>query len=230
MFYRDVGNLARHVLRLWFYLSPALYSMEQLSGRRSATYPVISGSLHAQPVGDLFTAYRAVIYDGRLPDWDPLGRGARSDRSDPARPDDAPVQAARAIVRQGPVTDRQRPDDRLSPAVPAPMSRRDAPVAIDVRDLGVQYSLRFTKKTTLQRSFVNLFRRDNRPTEFWALRDVTFRLVHGESLAVIGPNGAGKSTLLQVLAGIITPSAGWSRCDGQISQPADARRRASTRT
>ena len=25
VFYRDIGNLARHVLRLWFYLSPALY-------------------------------------------------------------------------------------------------------------------------------------------------------------------------------------------------------------
>ena len=25
VFYRDVGNLARHVLRMWFYLSPALY-------------------------------------------------------------------------------------------------------------------------------------------------------------------------------------------------------------
>jgi ABC-type polysaccharide/polyol phosphate transport system ATPase subunit len=98
---------------------------------------------------------------------------------------------------------------------PAPL-RSDAPVAIDVRDLGVQYSLRFTRKTTLHRSFINLFRRE--PADaFWALRDVTFRVVHGESLAVIGPNGAGKSTLLQVLAGIITPSEGVVDVDGRIS-------------
>jgi ABC-type polysaccharide/polyol phosphate transport system ATPase subunit len=104
---------------------------------------------------------------------------------------------------------------RVAPTRPAPL-RTDAPVAIDVRDLGVQYSLQFTRKTTLHRSFINLFRRE--PAEaFWALREVTFRLVHGESLAVIGPNGAGKSTLLQVLAGIITPSEGVVDVDGRIS-------------
>ena len=91
------------------------------------------------------------------------------------------------------------------------------PVVIDVRDLGVRYSLRFTKKTTLRQSFANLLRRDDRPTDFWALKGVTFQLVHGESLAVIGPNGAGKSTLLQALAGIITPSAGAIDVRGQIS-------------
>src|SRR5260221_26160 len=92
----------------------------------------------------------------------------------------------------------------------------DLPAAIQVSRLGVEYSLRFTKKTTLQRSFVNLFKREPADS-FWALRDVSFKLVHGESLAVIGPNGAGKSTLLQVLAGIIAPSEGTVEVNGLIS-------------
>lgn len=92
----------------------------------------------------------------------------------------------------------------------------DAPVAIQVDDLGVRYSLRFTRKTTLHRSFINIVRRSP-ADEFWALRDVRFKLVHGESLAVIGPNGAGKSTLLQVLAGIIKPSAGTVTVQGRVS-------------
>ena len=91
-----------------------------------------------------------------------------------------------------------------------------APAAIRVGDVGVRYSLRFTRKTTIHRSFVNLLNR-RRPEEFWALRHVSFELVHGESLAVIGPNGAGKSTLLQVLAGIITPSEGSVDVRGHIS-------------
>jgi ABC-type polysaccharide/polyol phosphate transport system ATPase subunit len=60
-------------------------------------------------------------------------------------------------------------------------------------------------------------RRNQDRKEFWALKDVTFRLVHGESLGVIGPNGAGKSTLLQVLAGIIAPSRGVVDVHGHIS-------------
>jgi ABC-2 type transport system ATP-binding protein len=98
------------------------------------------------------------------------------------------------------------------PEAPSP----DARVAIRVEGVGVKYSLRFTRKTTLHRSFVNLFVRQP-ADEFWALRNVTFNLVHGESLAVIGPNGAGKSTLLQVLAGIILPSEGSVEVDGLIS-------------
>ena len=97
-------------------------------------------------------------------------------------------------------------------------SNRDADdFSIDVADLGMRYSLRFTRKTTVRQSFTHLLRRGDGPTHFWALRNVSFRLVHGESLAVIGPNGAGKSTLLQTLAGILQPSEGMVDVRGTVS-------------
>ncbi len=109
------------------------------------------------------------------------------------------------------------PDVPQWPASQATPYSAAGPLVIDVHDLGVKYSLRFTKKTTLRETIGNWMRRDDKPTEFWALRNVSFKLVHGESLAVIGPNGAGKSTLLQVLAGIITPSEGDLDVRGAIS-------------
>ena len=101
--------------------------------------------------------------------------------------------------------------------MPKPNELAQPNYAIDVQGLGVQYNLRLTKKNTLRVSFQNLLKREGGDKKFWALRDVNFRMVHGESLAVIGPNGAGKSTLLQVLAGIIYPSEGFIDVRGQIS-------------
>lgn len=52
----------------------------------------------------------------------------------------------------------------------------------------------------------------NRPVQrnepFYALKDVSFEIEHGESVGLIGRNGAGKSTLLKILSRITRPSQG----------------------
>ncbi len=49
---------------------------------------------------------------------------------------------------------------------------------------------------------------------YWALKDISLDLKHGETLGVIGRNGVGKTTLLKVIAGIIAPDRGEIRNAG----------------
>jgi lipopolysaccharide transport system ATP-binding protein len=52
---------------------------------------------------------------------------------------------------------------------------------------------------------------------FYALRDVSFTVGRGESLAVIGQNGAGKSTLLNLATQLCSPSEGTVRINGSVA-------------
>ena len=61
------------------------------------------------------------------------------------------------------------------------------------------------------------FRAAQRPERVWALRDLSFAVSKGESVAVIGRNGSGKSTLLGILAKVYLPSKGEVGVRGRIA-------------
>jgi lipopolysaccharide transport system permease protein len=72
VFFRDVGNLSRHVLRLWFYLSPALYGADTVLSL-SKSHPTIAAIMRLNPFYTLLNSYRNVIYDRTMPDLAGLG-------------------------------------------------------------------------------------------------------------------------------------------------------------
>lgn len=72
VFYRDVGNLSRHVLRLAFYVSPGIYSLDLIQ-EAAKKYPALGPLILGNPWTVLFSSYRNVIYYGTAPDWLGLG-------------------------------------------------------------------------------------------------------------------------------------------------------------
>ena len=61
-----------------------------------------------------------------------------------------------------------------------------------------------------------------------ALHGVSIEVAQGDIVTIIGSNGAGKSTLLRAICGVLTPSAGTIRFDGDdvtaLSSPSMIRR------
>jgi ABC-2 type transport system ATP-binding protein len=53
--------------------------------------------------------------------------------------------------------------------------------------------------------------------DYVAIKDITFEIKKGETVAIIGKNGAGKSTLLKILARVIKPTSGSILITGQVA-------------
>lgn len=55
-----------------------------------------------------------------------------------------------------------------------------------------------------------------------AIQDVSFKVLKGEFLCLVGPSGAGKTTLLKCLSGLLAPTSGEIRLDGnKVTAPPD---------
>jgi len=63
VFFRDLGNALGHALRLWWFLSPGLYSIQTLEDTNFIQkHPIVADLFGLNPFAVLFEAYRAVIY------------------------------------------------------------------------------------------------------------------------------------------------------------------------
>ncbi len=89
--------------------------------------------------------------------------------------------------------------------------------AIEVNHVSMLFHLNKERVDNAKEYFVRLLTRRLTFTEFWALKDVSFKVEKGDRVGVLGFNGAGKSTLLKTIAGVLKPTTGSVKVTGVIA-------------
>ena len=105
----------------------------------------------------------------------------------------------------------------------APINPERSDIAIRVNNLSKCYQIYDAPRDRLKQFVMPRIRRIVGKShkkyfrEFWALKDVSFKIKKGETLGIIGRNGSGKSTLLQMICGTLSPSSGSVETHGRIA-------------
>lgn len=81
----------------------------------------------------------------------------------------------------------------------------------------MKFNLSKEKVDTFKDYIIKSLKREIHYNEFWALKNVSFKLKKGDRLGILGLNGAGKSTLLKVIAGVYDPTEGSVKRGGKIA-------------
>jgi ABC-2 type transport system ATP-binding protein len=88
-------------------------------------------------------------------------------------------------------------------------------VAVDVVGVSKQFRLFNAKYQSVKERVLHAGR--NPYQEFWALREVSFEVIEGQTVGILGRNGSGKSTLLKCVSGILKPTEGKVVLRGQLA-------------
>jgi lipopolysaccharide transport system ATP-binding protein len=86
---------------------------------------------------------------------------------------------------------------------------------VEFRNVSKSYPIYPTPSARLKE--LACFNRVSFHRDFWALRDINFEILQGETFCIVGENGSGKSTLLQMVAGILHPSSGDVLVRGRVA-------------
>lgn len=88
---------------------------------------------------------------------------------------------------------------------------------LEVHDVSIRYITGDFKDIGLKEYVMRRLTNNYHVVEFWADHHITFSLEKGDMLGIIGTNGAGKSTLLKAVSGIMEPTGGYVRREGNIA-------------
>jgi ABC-type polysaccharide/polyol phosphate transport system ATPase subunit len=89
--------------------------------------------------------------------------------------------------------------------------------AIKAEGLSQCFRVMHERPDSIRELFTRLLRQNVEYTNFNAVKDVSFEVYPGESVAILGRNGSGKSTLLKMIAGVYKPTAGSVTVHGSVA-------------
>ena len=88
---------------------------------------------------------------------------------------------------------------------------------IEVNHISMRFNLAKERTDTIKQYIIKFAKRQLFFDEFWALKNVSFSVNQGDSLALIGRNGCGKSTTLKIICGVMAPTQGSIKVQGTIA-------------
>ena len=88
---------------------------------------------------------------------------------------------------------------------------------IKVEAINFSYRVLTNHQSSLKTLFKDFVDRKVRVENYQALKDLSFSVTKGETVAIIGKNGAGKSTLLKLLAQVGPPTSGQLKVIGSVA-------------
>ncbi len=94
---------------------------------------------------------------------------------------------------------------------------QDQDVVISVKNVTKKFILRNTHTLKDMAVWSLTGRASKLKDEFYALRDVSFEIKQGESVALLGYNGSGKSTMLKLISGVMGQTKGTIGVRGKIA-------------
>ena len=88
---------------------------------------------------------------------------------------------------------------------------------IEAKNISFAYRVLNKQHSSLKTLFRDFLHSKVSIEDYVAIKDITFEIKKGETVAIIGKNGAGKSTLLKILARVIKPTTGSILITGQVA-------------
>ncbi|WP_252237960.1 ABC transporter ATP-binding protein [Clostridium sp. VAP51] len=88
---------------------------------------------------------------------------------------------------------------------------------IKLSNVSMCFSMPNERITSLKEYLIKLIKNKLSYNKFWALKDINLEVNKGDVVGIIGFNGAGKSTILKVVSGILKPTKGTVKINGNIA-------------